>query len=243
MANEKIPETAAVPPLGNFSQNLRFDVVSGLLVFLIALPLCLGIAGASGFPAINGVFTAIAGGIICGLLSNSELTIKGPAAGMIAIVWGAVLDFAKFAGVEANNLDAEVYMKYLPSVAAVAVVAGVIQIVFGLCKAGVLADLFPSSVIHGLLASIGLIIIGKQLYPLLGLKPNTSVEAYEAYFELAHAFASFRLASGGDRFGKLVAFVRLSDFEEEHSALQNHSAPTHHIGGVHSRFDHDVHGV
>jgi MFS superfamily sulfate permease-like transporter len=184
VGNEKSSPSNATPPTGSFFENLRFDVVSGLLVFLIALPLSLGIAGASGFPAINGVFTAIAGGVVCGLLSNSELTIKGPAAGMIAIVWGCVLDFAKLAGVEANNLELSIYMQYLPSVAAVAVVAGVIQIIFGLLKAGDLADLFPSSVIHGLLASIGLIIIGKQLYPLLGLSPNTSVEAYQAYIEL-----------------------------------------------------------
>ncbi len=177
-------------PRGDFQgfvRNIKSDIIAGLLVFLIALPLCLGISGASGFPAINGVFTAIAGGIICGLLSNSELTIKGPAAGMIAICLGAVLDFAAAAGVTKegmSNTDASVFMKYLPAVAAVAVVSGIIQIVLGALRAGSLADFFPSAVIHGLLASIGLIIIGKQVYMLLGLKPNSSTEAYEAYFEL-----------------------------------------------------------
>ncbi len=179
--NQSIPE---VPPLGTFAQNIRFDIISGLLVFLIALPLCLGISNASGFPAINGVFTAIAGGLLCVFLSNSELTIKGPAAGMIAIVLGAVLDFAANAGVTANNTDPEIFKQYLPSVAAVAVVSGIIQILMGLLRAGTLSDMFPSAVIHGLLASIGLIIIGKQMYPLLGLKPNSSTEAYEAYMEL-----------------------------------------------------------
>ena len=178
------------PPVGNAAglvTNLKSDLVSGLLVFLIALPLCLGISGASGFPAINGVFTAIAGGIICVFLSNSELTIKGPAAGMIAICLGAVLDFAAAAGVSKDamsNTISDVYLQYLPSVAAVAVVAGILQIILGALRAGSLADMFPTAVIHGLLASIGLIIIGKQLYMLLGLKPNTSTEAYEAYFEL-----------------------------------------------------------
>jgi MFS superfamily sulfate permease-like transporter len=174
-------------PVGDFAgltKYLKFDLVSGLLVFLIALPLCLGIANASGFPAINGVFTAIAGGVLCGLLSNSELTIKGPAAGMIAIVLGAATDFASLANVELNNGDVSVYGHYLPSVAAVALLSGLLQIAFGLLKAGVLADLFPSSVIHGLLASIGIIIIGKQLYPLLGLKPNSSLEAYETFWVL-----------------------------------------------------------
>ncbi len=187
MANLGNVPTSETVPLGSFMQNIRFDAISGLLVFLIALPLCLGIANASGFPAINGVFTAIAGGIICSLLSNSEMTIKGPAAGMIAICLGAVTDFALAAGVSKDgmsNTDPSVYLSYLPAVAAVGVIAGVIQILLGLARAGVFADLFPSAVIHGLLASIGLIIIGKQLYLLLGLKPNASTEAYEAYFDL-----------------------------------------------------------
>ena len=180
----------SLPPVGNAAglmTNIKSDLVAGLLVFLIALPLCLGISGASGFPAINGVFTAIAGGIICVFLSNSELTIKGPAAGMIAICLGAVTDFALAAGLskdQMSNTDLSVYMQYLPFVAAVGVVSGVFQIILGAIRAGSLADLFPSAVIHGLLASIGLIIIGKQLYMLLGLKPNGSTEAYEAYLEL-----------------------------------------------------------
>lgn len=177
-------------PVGNaagFKKYFKSDLISGLLVYLIALPLCLGISGASGFPAINGVFTAIAGGLICVFLSNSELTIKGPAAGMIAICLGAVTDFAISAGLTKDDLnigDPTIYMQYLPFVAAVGVVAGFIQIVLGAVRAGSLADLFPTAVIHGLLASIGLIIIGKQLYLLLGLKPNGSTEAYEAFFEL-----------------------------------------------------------
>ena len=177
-------------PVGNaagFFKYTKQDFVSGLLVFVIALPLCLAISGASGFPAVSGVFTAIAGGVLCVFVSNSELTIKGPAAGMIAICLGAVLDFAAEAGVTPatmSNSDPSIYMKYLPAVAAVAVVSGIVQIIMGALRAGTLADFFPSSVIHGLLASIGLIIIGKQVYLLLGLKPNSSTEAYEAYLEL-----------------------------------------------------------
>ena len=191
MTTSNATEPGGARPL---SGSKRPDIVAGLLVFLIALPLCLAISNASGFPAINGVFSAIAGGIICSLLSNAELTIKGPAAGMIAIVLGAVTDFAASAGVAKDalsNTDALIYLKYLPDVCAVAVVAGVIQILFGLVKAGSLADLFPTAVIHGLLASIGLIIIGKQVYLLLGLRPNASTEAYEAYVEFPEHMSHF----------------------------------------------------
>lgn len=170
VANNANTESSAVPSISQWKSCLKFDIVAGFLVFLIALPLCLGISVASGFPAINGVFTAIAGGILCGLFSNSELTIKGPAAGMIAIVLGCVLEF--------QQLDPVNYLKY---VAAVGVISGAIQILFAVLKAGKLADSFPSAVIHGLLASIGLIIIGKMLYPLLGLRGNRSEHGYEAY--------------------------------------------------------------
>lgn len=145
---------------------LLANLKAGFMVSLVALPLCLGIASASECPPIAGVYTAIAGGLIATLLSNSQLTIKGPAAGLIVIVMGCVMQFhdqAVAAGLE--NPKFEAYRMML----AVCVVAGVIQIAFGLLKGGILSDFFPSSAVHGLLASIGVIIMAKQLPVALGI--------------------------------------------------------------------------
>jgi MFS superfamily sulfate permease-like transporter len=162
-------------------QAWKADAISGFLVFLIALPLCLGISTASGFPALAGIITAIVGGVLVTFIGGAPLTIKGPAAGLIVIALGAVTDLGD--GVEGSTVG---YRRAL----AVIVVAGVLQAILGVMRAGKLGDFFPSSVVHGMLAAIGIIICSKQLHFVVGVAP-TAREPVALLMELPHSFANF----------------------------------------------------
>lgn len=160
MENKSKP---ALPKDGweGLKENFGADASSGFVVFLLAMPLSLGIAKASEFPPIMGLLTAIIGGIIVSFFMGSRLTIKGPAAGLIVVVAGAV---AEFGGGEIGWRLALGAM----------VVAGLVQVLFGIFKLGKLADIFPLSAIHGMLAAIGIIIIVKQIPILLDVDPALS---------------------------------------------------------------------
>lgn len=126
--------------------NLKSDLSASIVVFLVAVPLCLGIALASGAPLFAGVIAGIIGGIIVGLISGSSVGVSGPAAGLAVIVLTAIQDLGSF-----------------PVFLAAVVVSGIIQILLGIAKAGVVGYYFPSSVIKGMLSAIGIIIFLKQI--------------------------------------------------------------------------------
>jgi MFS superfamily sulfate permease-like transporter len=164
--------------LAGLKENFKSDALSGFLVFLIALPLCLAISKASGFPPVGGILTAIIGGLVVTFLGGSELTIKGPAAGLIVIAIGAVEELGKGDPLVGYKLAL-----------GVVVVAGIVQVIFGLLRSGVLGDFFPSAAIHGMMAAIGLSIIIKQIFVLTGVKPE-SKETFDLVAEIPRAFSA-----------------------------------------------------
>ena len=147
----------------------RYDLPAGMVVFLVAIPLCLGISLASGAPMLSGLITGVVGGLIVSRLSGSQLMVSGPAAGLTAIVLAAIAQLGA-------------WDRFLVAV----VLAGAIQVALGALRAGIIGYFFPSSVIRGMLAAIGLILILKQIPYALG----AGVEVFES--------DSFKTPDGGN---------------------------------------------
>ncbi len=154
MTKNSVPKSG----LAGLKENWSTDILSGFFVLLLALPLSLGIAKASGFPPAMGVFTAMIGGLMVAFLKVSPLTIKGPAAGLITVCSGAIIEFG--GGEQGWQMACGVI-----------VVMALLQVAFGWLKFGTFSDFFPHSAVHGMLAAIGLIIIAKQIPVLLGDDP------------------------------------------------------------------------
>jgi len=156
-----IPGFLTIPSLN----SARRDIPAGIVVFLVALPLCLGIALASGAPLFAGIIGGVVGGMVVSLLSGSELSVSGPAAGLTVIVSAAII---KLGGFQAFTVAV--------------MLSGLLQIVFGFLRAGIIGDYIPNSVIKGMLAAIGIVIILKQIPH--ALVDDRDCPGYEAFQQL-----------------------------------------------------------
>jgi MFS superfamily sulfate permease-like transporter len=167
--------------------SARNDIPAGLVVFLVALPLCLGIALASGAPLFAGIIAGLVGGTVVALMSGSELSVSGPAAGLAVIVLGAIQKLGGF----------EIF-------ALAVVLSGLMQIAFGMMRAGVIGDYIPNSVIKGMLAAIGVVIILKQIPHALGDdKDYVGDESFRQSDEL-NTFSEIQAALGAYSAGAII---------------------------------------
>ena len=171
---ETIPKTG----LQGLIENWRSDLIAAVSVSLIALPLSLGIALAAGAPAMSGILSAVVGGVVTTLYRGGHISVNGPAKGVIAVILLGIALMDDGSGQAFNYVLAAV------------VVSGAIQVVLGLLKLGRLADIFHSSVIHGLLAAIGIIIFAKQIHVAMGThsdSPSIIQNLVDAVLYLPHA--------------------------------------------------------
>lgn len=150
----------------NFLINLRHDLPASIVVFFVALPLCLGIALASGAPLFSGIIAGVVGGIVVGAFSGSQLGVSGPAAGLAVIVYGYIASIGSYQG-------------FLVAVC----IAGILQIIMGFLRLGSIAYYFPSSVIKGMLFGIGLMIIIKQFPHAVGFDNNVASD-FEEFLDI-----------------------------------------------------------
>ncbi len=164
--------------MNKYIENLKYDLTASIIVFLVAVPLCLGIALASGATLFSGIIAGIVGGIVVGSLSGSQLGVSGPAAGLAVIVLNAIQDLGAF----------ETFLLAV-------VIGGVFQVILGFARAGVIAYFFPNSVIKGMLAGIGVIIFLKQIPHAFGYDNDyegnmsfQNADGYNTFTELSHMF-------------------------------------------------------
>jgi MFS superfamily sulfate permease-like transporter len=141
--------------ISNPFTNAKYDIPASVVVFLVALPLCLGIALASGAPMLSGIIAGVIGGIVVASVSGSNLSVSGPAAGLTTIVLSALAQLGSF-----------------ESFLCAVMVAGVFQFVLGTLRAGTIGHFFPVSVVKGMLSAIGLILILKQIPHAIGFRPR-----------------------------------------------------------------------
>ncbi|PJJ80364.1 SulP family inorganic anion transporter [Mucilaginibacter auburnensis] len=168
-------------------QNLKKDLPASVVVFLVALPLCLGIALASGAPLFAGLLTGIIGGLVTGMLSGSQLSVAGPAAGLTVIVLNAI-----------NGLGS--YDTFLLAV----FLAGVIQIILGVIKAGTIGNYFPSAVIEGMLAAIGIILIMKQFPHAVGYDADFEGDEGFVQTDQHNTFSEIMIAFSKINYGAVI---------------------------------------
>ncbi|WP_088842842.1 SulP family inorganic anion transporter [Hymenobacter gelipurpurascens] len=174
----------------NYFRTLGQDAPAGLVVFLVALPLCLGISLASGAPLLAGVITGIVGGVVVSWLSGSSLSVSGPAAGLTAIMVGAIHTLGSF-----------------EAVLVATIVAGALQIVLGFAKAGIIGLYFPTSVIRGMLAAIGLILILKQIPHFLGADTDYFEDMDFLQFNGQNTFSAIASAANAISWGSALIGV------------------------------------
>ena len=172
----------------SLSGGIKENLPSGLVVFLVALPLCLGIALASGAPPLSGIISGIVGGIVIGIISNSNVSVSGPAAGLTAIVLKAITDLGAF----------ELFL-------CAGVIAGIIQLILGFVRAGSISNYFPNNVIEGMLAAIGIIIILKQIPHAVGF--DKEYEGNETLFDNGINLKYFEEASHAIHPGALIITI------------------------------------
>ena len=173
-----------------YFRHLKDDIPAGIVVFLIALPLCLGIALASGAPLFSGLISGMIGGLVVSWLSGSQLSVSGPAAGITVIVFSAIEKLGSF-----------------QAVLVACVLAGIMQLVLAYLRAGIVGAFFPSAVIEGMMAAIGLILIIKQIPHATGY--HTSYEGDEGYMnETAESsFIELFEAFGGMSPGSVIISI------------------------------------